>query len=328
MVVRALYAMPQQHFCETIIQLKTGIVIKSVGSRYKVLSGEGSTIDCVLRGRLRVKGVQTTNPVAVGDNVLFNEEKDNKTGIITEVLERRNYILRKASNLSRQSQIIAANIDQVLLMATVILPQTQVEFIDRFLVTAEAYRIPARIIFNKTDLYGQEEMERLEYLISVYSGIGYKCFKLSLEEGTGLEDLKNTMKDRISLISGNSGVGKTTLLNILDPSLDLKTAEISDYHKQGKHITTFPEMHRLPFGGFAIDTPGIRGFGVVDMERNEIYHFFPEIFKVSEFCRFYNCLHLDEPGCAVRKAVDHGEVDPLRYRSYISILDDRNTKYR
>jgi ribosome biogenesis GTPase len=168
----------------------------------------------------------------------------------------------------------------------------------------------------------------MEYLISVYSRIGYECFRLSLENGTGLEDLKNTMKDRISLISGNSGVGKTTLLNILDPSLDLKTAEISDYHKQGKHITTFPEMHRLPFGGFAIDTPGIRGFGVVDMERNEIYHFFPEIFKISKFCRFYNCLHLDEPGCAVRKAVDQGEVDPLRYRSYLSILDDKNTKYR
>jgi len=308
--------------------LEKGIVIKSVGSRYKIRLSSGNIIDCILPGKLRVKGMQTTNPVAVGDNVLVNSEKDNVTGIITEVLERKNYILRKASNLSKQSQIIAANIDQVLLMVTVILPRTPVEFIDRFLVTAEAYRIPAKIIFNKTDLYGKEELERMEYLISVYSAIGYGCLRLSLNIGTGLEDLRHLMKDKTSLISGNSGVGKTSLLNILDPALKLKTAEISDYHKQGKHITTFPEMHRLPFGGFAIDTPGIRGFGVVDMERNEIYHFFPEIFKVSQDCKFYNCLHLDEPGCAVRKAVEQGEVNSLRYRSYLSILNDENTKYR
>lgn len=308
--------------------METGIVIKSVGSRYKILLGSGNTIDCILRGKLRVKGVQTTNPVAVGDNVLVDSEKNDETGIITEVLERKNYILRKASNLSKQSQIIAANLDQVLLMVPVILPKTPVEFIDRFLVTAEAYRIPAKLIFNKTDLYGKEELERMEYLISVYSAIGYGCLRLSLNSGTGLEDLRDIMKNKISLISGNSGVGKTTLLNILDPSLNLKTAEISDYHKQGKHITTFPEMHRLPFGGFAIDTPGIRGFGVVDMGRNEIYHFFPEIFKVSQSCKFYNCLHLDEPGCAVRKAVEQGEIDSLRYRSYLSILNDENTKYR
>jgi ribosome biogenesis GTPase len=308
--------------------LKTGIVIKSVGSRYKVLTGDGSTIDCILRGKLRVKGVQTTNPVAVGDNVLVDAGKDIKTGIITGVLERKNYILRKASNFSKQAQIIAANLDQALLMVTVILPQTPVEFIDRFLVTAEAYRIDARIIFNKTDLYAEEELERMEYLISVYSQAGYECFRLSLNDRTGLDGIINIMKDRISLISGNSGVGKSTLLNILNPALNLKTAEISEYHKQGKHITTFPEMHRMPFGGFAIDTPGIRGFGVVDMERNEIYHFFPEIFKISKNCRFYNCLHLDEPGCAVRKSVDKGEINSLRYRSYLSILNDENTKYR
>jgi ribosome biogenesis GTPase len=277
---------------------------------------------------LREKEVQTTNPVAVGDNVTIDPGAESKTGIITGVLERKNYILRKSSNLSKQSQIIAANLDQLLLMVTIILPQTPVEFIDRFLVTAEAYRIPARIIFNKTDLYGKEELERMEYLISIYSGIGYDCLRLSLNKGTGLEEIISVMKNRISLISGNSGVGKTTLLNIINPKLHLKTAEISDYHKQGKHITTFPEMHRLPFGGFAIDTPGLRGFGVVDMKRNEIYHFFPEIFRVSKECRFYNCLHLDEPGCAVRQAVDRGEVDPLRYRSYLSILNDENTKYR
>lgn len=277
---------------------------------------------------MRVKGVQTTNPVAVGDNVLIDTEKDNETGIITEVLERKNYILRKASNLSKHSQIIAANLDQVLLMVTIILPKTPVEFIDRLLVTAEAYRIPVKIIFNKTDLYGKEEIGRMEYLISVYSQIGYVCLRLSLNKGSGLDELRELMKNKTSLISGNSGVGKTTLLNILNPELDLKTAEISDYHKQGKHITTFPEMHRLPFGGFAIDTPGLRGFGVVDMERNEIYHFFPEIFKISKDCRFYNCLHLDEPGCAVRKSVEQGGINILRFRSYISILNDENTKYR
>jgi ribosome biogenesis GTPase / thiamine phosphate phosphatase len=308
--------------------LKTGIVIKSVGSRYKVLIGGENIIECVLRGKLREKEVQTTNPVAVGDKVTVDPGDDKNAGIITGILERKNYILRKASNLSKQSQIIAANIDQLLLMATIILPQTPVEFIDRFLVTAEAYSIPARIIFNKTDLYGQDELEKMENLISVYSRIGYYCIRLSIDEGTGLEDVASLMKDKVSLISGNSGVGKTTLLNILNPRLKLKTAEISDYHKQGKHITTFPEMHRLPFGGFAIDTPGLRGFGVVDMDRNEIYHFFPEIFKVSKECRFYNCLHLDEPGCAVRLAVNQGEVDPLRYRSYLSILNDENTKYR
>jgi len=308
--------------------LKTGIVIKSVGIRYRVLTGEGSVIDCVLRGKMREKDLQTTNPVAVGDNVMIDPGSDAKSGIITSVLERRNYILRKASNLSKQSQIIAANIDQLLLIATIILPQTPVEFIDRFLVTAEAYRIPARIVFNKTDLYGGDETERMEYLISVYTKIGYDCIRLSLISRSGLDEITSVMKGRTSLISGNSGVGKTTLLNILNPGLHLKTAEISDYHKQGKHITTFPEMHPMPFGGFAIDTPGIRGFGLVDMERNEIYHFFPEIFKAAKKCRFYNCLHLDEPGCAVRQAVEQGDVDTLRYRSYLSILSDENTKYR
>jgi len=319
---------PYNIYTVTLSLLETGIVIKSVGIRYKILLSSGNLIECVLRGKLREKEVQTTNPVAVGDNVLLDVEKDGKAGIITKVLERKNYILRKSSNLSRQSQIIAANLDQVVVMVTIILPQTPVEFIDRFLITAEAYRIPAKIIFNKTDLYSKDDLERMEYLISVYSRIGYECFRLSLNTGTGLEAVINILKDRISLISGNSGVGKTSLLNILDPSLKLKTAEISDYHKQGKHITTFPEMHRLPFGGFAIDTPGIRGFGVVDMERNEIYHFFPEIFRISKECKFYNCLHLDEPGCAVINAVEQGEVDPLRYRSYLSILNDENTKYR
>jgi ribosome biogenesis GTPase len=308
--------------------LEKGVILKSTGSRYKVLYGEGNVIDCSIRGKLRIKEIHYTNPIAVGDNIIFEKEKKSNTGIITEVLERRNYILRKASNLSKYSQIIAANIDQVFLMITIILPETPVEFIDRFLITAEAYRIPAKIIINKTDMYGREEIEKMEYIEAMYKKIGYECIRLSLYDKTNLEPVKQLMKDKISLVSGNSGVGKTTLLNFFNPALNLKTAEISDFHKQGKHITTFPEMHHMPFGGFVIDTPGIRGFGVVYMERNEIYHFFREIFIISKECRFNNCLHLDEPGCAVIAAVKNGDIDFLRYRSYLNILEGDNRKYR
>jgi ribosome biogenesis GTPase len=308
--------------------LEKGVVLKSTGSRYKVLYGEEKIIQCSVKGKLRITEFRTTNPIAVGDNILFEIDRKTNSGIITEVLDRRNWILRKASNLSKHSQILAANIDQVFLMITIILPETQVEFIDRFLISAEAYRVPARIIINKTDLYGDDELAKMEYLESMYSKIGYECIRLSLKELTHLEILKDLLKGKTSLISGNSGVGKTTLLNALNPILNLKTAEISDYHKQGKHITTFPEMHQMPFGAFVIDTPGIRGFGVVDMERNEIYHFFREIFEKSKECRFNNCLHLDEPGCAVRIAVETGEIDFLRYRSYLNIMDGDNGKYR
>ena len=308
--------------------MQKGLVIKSTGSRSRVLIGEGQIIECTIKGKFRVKELRTTNPVAVGDNVLFEFEKNSNTGVITEVLDRKNYILRKSSNLSKQSQIIAANIDQVFLMITIIFPETQVEFIDRFLMTAEAYRIPAGLIVNKTDLYGEEEQEKMHNLISMYSKIGYECFMLSVWNNSGVDTLREKMKNKLSLISGNSGVGKSTLLNSLNPSLNLKTEEISAYHKQGKHVTTYPEMHPMPFGGYVIDTPGIRGFGMVDMERNEIYHFFPEIFRISKDCRFYNCLHLDEPGCAVRSAVENGQINSLRYRSYLNILEDENRKYR
>jgi ribosome biogenesis GTPase len=296
--------------------------------QYKVLDEQGNIVDCTIRGKLRTREFEITNPVAVGDKVLFERTQENTSGIITEVLERKNYILRKASNLSKQSQIIAANIDQAFLMITIAFPETPVEFIDRFLVTAEAYSVPAYIIINKTDLYDAAETEKMVYLEDMYSRIGYECIRLSLKNNENVDVLRSKMKDRISLVSGNSGVGKTTLINTLNPGLNLRTAEISDYHKQGKHITTFPEMHRMPFGGFVIDTPGIRGFGVVDMERNEIYHFFPEIFRISRNCRYYNCLHLDEPGCAVRKAVEEGEIDFLRYRSYINIMEGDDRKYR
>lgn len=289
---------------------------------------DGEVIECSIRGIFRVKDIRTTNPVAVGDNVLFEFEENRNAGIITEVLERRNYILRRSSNLSKESQIIAANIDQAFLMITMTLPETPVEFIDRFLITAEAYRIPAGILINKTDIYSPEHQERMEHLSTLYENIGYTCFRLSVISGSGIDAVAEKLKNKTSLIAGNSGVGKSSLLNRLNPALNLKTGEISEYHKQGKHITTFPEMHRMPFGGKVIDSPGIRGFGVVDMDRNEIYHFFPEIFRISKDCRFYNCLHLDEPGCAVREAVDKGEIDQLRYRSYLSILNDDNSKYR
>ena len=308
--------------------MEKGVVLKSTGSRYRVLYGNGLTINCSIKGKLRIKEFRTTNPIAVGDNILFETEKKTNSGIITEVLDRRNWILRKASNLSKHSQIIAANIDQVFLMVTIILPETAVEFIDRFLISAEAYRVPAKIIINKTDLYGEEEFVKMEYLEKIYNNIGYDCIRLSLKDSTNMESLKDSMKGKTSLISGNSGVGKTSLLNAFNPLLNLKTAEISDYHKQGKHITTFPEMHRMPFDAFVIDTPGIRGFGIVDMEREEIYHFFREIFRISKDCRFNNCLHLDEPGCAVRNAVEKGDIAFLRYKSYLNIMDGDNGKYR
>ncbi len=307
--------------------MKKGLVIKSTGSRYKVLSENEEIIECVIKGKFRVKESKNTNPVAVGDNVIIQPESET-TGIITEILDRKNYILRKSSNLSRESQIIASNIDHLFMMITIILPETPVEFIDRFLMTAEAYRIPASVIINKTDIYGTEEKNKMEHLISVYTAIGYECFRLSLTENSGLEPLIDKMKGKINLLSGNSGVGKTTLLNKFDPSLNLKTDVVSNYHKQGKHITTFPEMHKMPFGGYVIDSPGLRGFGVVDMGKNEIYHFFPEIFRQARECRFHNCLHLEEPGCAVRSAVEKGTIDPLRYRNYVNILSDDNRKYR
>jgi len=308
--------------------LEKGVVIKSTGSRYKVLFGDNRVIDSYIRGKLRINETRKTNPIAVGDEVFFEIDEKTGTGIITGSLDRRNYILRKSSNLSKHSQVIAANIDMAFLMVTIKMPETPVEFIDRFLVTAEAYRIPVIILINKTDLYLQEELEKMNYLASMYEKIGYKTMSISVTKGFDPQPLIDLMKDKVSLISGNSGVGKSSLLNALNPSLNLKTDEISDYHQQGKHITTYPEMHRMPFGGFVIDTPGIRGFGVVDMERNEIYHFFPEIFKISKECRFSKCLHLDEPECAVKAAVSNGEIDPLRYRSYINIMETDNRKYR
>jgi len=304
--------------------MKQGIVIKSTGSRYRVLDDDGNIHDCVLKGIFRVSGVRTTNPVAVGDRVTVDETES----LITALSPRRNYIIRKASNLSRESQIIASNIDQAFLMISIKMPSTPVEFTDRFLATTEAYRIPASIIINKADLYGSGEMETAMRIREVYGKIGYPVFIISATEDENLDQITALLRNKTTLVAGNSGVGKSTLLNRLNPALSLRTGSISDYHEQGRHITTFPEMHPLPGGGYVIDTPGIRGFGVIDFDRSEIYHFFPEIFKLSSGCRFYNCLHMKEPGCAVRKAVAGNEIEPWRYKSYVSMMLEDNDKYR
>ncbi len=304
--------------------LKQGIVVKSTGSRYRVADEKGTIHECMLRGRFRVSGVRTTNPVAVGDHVTI----DVSEGVIVALEPRRNYIIRRSSNLSRESQIIAANIDQAFLMVTVKMPATPVEFIDRFLATAEAYRIPVVIVINKIDLCGPEEMTRAFHIRDVYEKTGYRVMMISVTEDESLTAVGEALRHKTTLVSGNSGVGKSTLINRLNPELSLKTGPISEYHEQGRHITTFPEMHPVPGGGYVIDTPGIRGFGVIDFDRSEIYHFFPEIFRISSGCRFHNCLHLDEPGCAVRDAVARNEIEPWRYRSYISMLLEDNEKYR
>jgi ribosome biogenesis GTPase / thiamine phosphate phosphatase len=307
--------------------LKRGLVIKSTGSRYRVLGPGNVMVDCVIKGQFRVNGIRTTNPVAVGDHIKYIVG-DGTTGIIREIEERRNYIIRRSPKLSKESQIIASNIDQAILIVTLKEPHTREEFIDRFLVAAESFRIPTIILFNKTDIYSDEDMLKMNYLIDVYSNIGYKCFSVSLVEDASPLFLKDIIKAKITLVSGNSGVGKSTLLNGLIKGSDIKVDEISAYHKQGKHTTTFAEMYPLPDGGFIIDTPGIKGFGLSDMVKEEIYHFFPEIFKLSHGCRYNNCLHTEEPGCAVRDSVEKGEIEWFRYRSYLNIMWDPNSKYR
>ncbi len=304
--------------------LRQGTVIKSTGSRYRVLDDSGTVHECSIKGRFRIRGIRTTNPVAVGDRVTIDEHDE----VICALTPRRNYIIRRASNLSKESQIIAANIDQAFLMVTIKMPSTPVEFIDRFLASAEAYRIPVSLVINKSDLYGTDEMAAALRVKSVYEKVGYPGYIISVTQDKNIDQIEEALKGKVTLISGNSGVGKSSLLNRLNPELSLKTEDISEFHEQGKHVTTFPEMHPLPGGGFVIDTPGIRGFGVIDFDRNEIYHFFPEIFRLSSGCRFYNCRHLSEPDCAVRSAVASGEIEQWRYRSYVSMMLGENPKYR
>ncbi len=306
-----------------------GTVIKSTGSWYYVRDGQGQHWACKIKGSFRIKGLRTTNPVAVGDGVVFSPiPEGEREGLITNLYPRKNYIIRKATKLSKESHIIAANIDQAIIMATIAYPQTYTLFIDRFLVTAEAYRIPAKIIFNKTDLYDQEQMEKMNELVGIYEDAGYECFKTSVTLRENLDQVTALLQDKTSVISGNSGVGKSTLINVLHPKANLKTARLSDYHKAGKHCTTFAEMIDLPFGGHIIDTPGIRGFGLVDMDREEIYHYFPEIFRASQDCKFHNCTHTHEPGCQVKERVKNGTISEIRYDNYLRIFEDNQEKFR
>jgi ribosome biogenesis GTPase len=305
-----------------------GLVVKNTGSWYTVRTDGGQLVECKVKGNFRLRDIRNTNPVAVGDRVEI-EPNPSGTAFITEIEARKNYLIRRASNLSKQSHIIAANIDRAMLIVTVNYPITTTVFIDRFLATAEAYNIPVKLVFNKIDRFGPADMASVEKLISLYTGIGYPCSGLCARNGYGMEELKEELKDRITLLSGHSGVGKSTIINCLAPGTGQKTAGISEYHNKGTHTTTFSEMIPLPGGGYLIDTPGIKGFGTFDMEEAEISHYFREIFAVSKECRFGNCTHRHEPGCAVLEAIKEGGISPSRYKSYLSILKDREeNKYR
>jgi ribosome biogenesis GTPase len=304
-----------------------GLVIKSTGSWYYVKDNDGNVVPCKIKGTYRIKGIRATNPVAVGDQVDF-ELTDSGNGIISRIGERKNYIIRRSTNLSKEYQLIAANIDQAILMVSLVNPRTHLAFIDRFLVSAEAFRIPVVLMFNKTDIYREEEAEELELLVALYEGIGYRTTAISVEAGTNMEQVVQLFADKVSVVAGNSGVGKTTLLNYLDPALNLKTREVSSYHKSGQHTTTYAEMFFLPGNARIIDTPGIKGFGMVDIERGELFHFFPEIFKFSSDCKFHNCMHENEPDCAVIKAVYDHRISECRYLNYLGLLEDMGDKYR
>lgn len=308
--------------------MANGLVIKNTGSWYTVKTDEGTVIECKIKGNFRLKGIRSTNPVAVGDRVSIVRNAEG-TAFITGICDRRNYIIRKSPNLSKQSHIIAANVDQAFLIVTVNYPQTSTTFIDRFLASAEAYRVPVVLVFNKTDALSAEELEYQDMMIRLYETVGYVCKAVSAVDDGVTDELAPMLKDKITLFSGNSGVGKSTLLNRLIPGANLRTAEISEAHNTGMHTTTFSEMLPLPYGGWAIDTPGIKGFGTFDMEPEEICGYFKEIFRFSKNCRFRNCTHTHEPGCAVRKAVEEHYISESRYNSYLSMLEDKDEgKYR
>lgn len=305
-----------------------GLVIKNTGSWYTVRTEDRRDIESKIKGNFRLKNIRTTNPIAVGDRVKVDINNEG-TAFITEIEERRNYIIRRASNLSKQAHIIAANLDQAILIVTVNYPITTTIFIDRFLATAEAYSIPVKIVFNKIDRYHDHDVAVMESLIKIYTAIGYHCEKICALTDEGIGGFKELLKNKISLLSGHSGVGKSTIINRILPELNLKTGQISEYHNKGMHTTTFSEMIELPEGGYIIDTPGIKGFGTIEMEEAEISHYFPEIFRLSEGCRFSNCTHRHEPGCVVLEAVHEKRIAESRYKSYLSILKDKEeSKYR
>lgn len=308
----------------------TGIVYKSTGSWYTVKADDGTFYECRIKGKFRIKGIKSTNPIAVGDIVDFDVEDTagNITGNIHTIHERKNYIVRKSVNLSKQVHIIACNVDLGFLLVTIDNPVTTTSFIDRFLVTAEAYDIEAVLVFNKIDTLSEAALDEQLFLQYVYERIGYTCLRVSATENKGIDKLKEMMKEKTSMFSGHSGVGKSTLVNSLEPTLNLKTKMISEQHSQGQHTTTFAEMYDLSFGARIIDTPGIRGFGIVDMEKEEIGGYFPEFFKLKQGCKFNNCLHREEPGCAVKEALDRDEIAWSRYRSYLQLLDGDEETYR
>jgi ribosome biogenesis GTPase len=305
-----------------------GLVIKNTGSWYSVRTDGGQLVECKIRGNFRLKSIRNTNPVVIGDRVQI-EMTDESTAFITAIEARRNYMIRKSSNLSRQSHILAANIDQAMLVVTVNYPKTTTVFIDRFLATAEAYRIPVHLVFNKTDRYDAEDIRCLEALMQLYLTVGYPCSSICALTGEGMDALQTLLVNKVTLLSGHSGVGKSTIINRILPEANLRTNAISEYHKKGTHTTTFSEMIPLREGGYVIDTPGIKGFGTIEMEGVEIAHYFPDIFRYSADCRFHNCTHRHEPGCAVLKALEAHNISESRYKSYLNILEDKeNNKYR
>ena len=308
----------------------TGVIIKSTGSWYWVRTATHQQYQCRIKGKFRIKGIKSTSPITVGDHVDFELEKNSDTGIISNIHDRKNYIVRKSVNLSKQTHIIAANIDLAFLLVTLDHPPTFPPFIDRFLATAEAYHIRAVLLFNKIDLNNDELDQKKNKLIGIYRDIGYTCLEISATENINVSQVKELMLGKISMFSGHSGVGKSTLINSIAPDLKLKTAEVSVQHKQGQHTTTFAEMFALPTDpeSYIIDTPGIKGFGVVDFEDNEISNFFPEFFKLKHLCKFNNCLHLNEPKCAIKNALEHGQIATTRYKSYLQILEGDEENYR
>jgi ribosome biogenesis GTPase len=308
--------------------VERGLVIRNTGSWYHVKTDGGRIVECKIKGRFRLQAIKSTNPVVVGDYVYITVDQEG-AALITEIEDRKNYIVRRSSNLSKQSHILAANLDQCMLVVTVNYPETSTIFIDRFLASAEAYRIPVKLVFNKVDAYNDEERRYMDALINLYSCIGYPCFTLSALKNEGVDLLREELKGNVTLFSGHSGVGKSTLINSILPGANIRTAEISAYHNKGTHTTTFSEMYPVPDGGYIIDTPGIKGFGTFDMQEEEISHYFPEIFKASSNCRYNNCTHRHEPGCAVRDAVERQSISESRYTSYLNMLEDKEeSKYR